>query len=250
MCGRARLESDYSELKIQFKIPDDSPSINYPPNWNLAPTQRSPIVRLEEGRRMAEMAKWGLLPYWAKDEKIAYSTINARAETLTEKPAFRDAWRKARRCIVPVDSFYEWKVLGPKEKQPYAIGFPDRRIMPLAGLYETWKSKESGEVIRSFTIIVAGPNDFMAGIHDRMPVIVPEEAWPIWLGEREASSDQLRDLMVPYAGQLRAWPVSKDVGNVKNTGPQLIEPVGPDFVLETAATDGLPAPETEQSGAP
>jgi len=113
MCGRAKLDSDYSELKIQFKIPDDAAAINYPPNWNLAPTHRTPIIRLEDGRRMAEMARWGLLPFWARDEKIAYSTINARAETVAEKPAFKGAWASERRCIVPVDAFYEWKVLGP-----------------------------------------------------------------------------------------------------------------------------------------
>ena len=226
MCGRARLSSDYSELKIQFSVPDDAPAPNFSPNWNMAPTHTAPIVRLEQGRRMIDLAKWGLLPFWAKDEKIAYNTFNARAEAMTTKPAFREAWKHSRRCLVPVDNFYEWKKIDPagKEKQPYAIALPDRKIMALAGLWDTWKSP-AGETVRSFTIITTDPNGEMAPLHDRMPVILSRAAWPRWLGEEEASLEAAHELLQSYDEHLVMWPVHRDVGNVKNNRPDLVEPI-------------------------
>jgi putative SOS response-associated peptidase YedK len=224
MCGRVRLSSDYSELKIQFRIPDDQLAPNFAPNWNCAPTHRMPIVRLDHGRRLVDLAKWGLVPFWAQDEKIGYSTFNARAEAITTKPAYRDAWKHGRRCIVPVDNFYEWKTLGPKDKQPYAIALPDREIMALAGLWDSWRSP-AGETVHSFTIVTTEPNGEMAPIHNRMPVILPPTVWDVWLGEQDVSSEAAAALLVPYAEHLVMWPVPKDVGNVKDNRPDLIEPV-------------------------
>src|SRR5207302_6137829 len=139
MCGRAKLETDVSQIKIAFRIPPEYPTPNFPPSWNVAPTDKLPIVRydLKVGSRTLDLMRWGLVPYWAKDIKIGFSTINAMAETVDTKPVFREAFQR-RRCIVPVDSFYEWKKLGPKEKQPYTIALADRSLMALAGLLGGW----------------------------------------------------------------------------------------------------------------
>src|SRR6202047_1072717 len=122
MCGRAKLDGDGSEIKIAFRVPPDYPTPNFAPSWNVAPTGNLPIVRYDPkfGHRPLDLMRWGLVPYWAKDIKIGFSTINAMAETVDTKPVFREAFRR-RRCLVPIEAFYEWKKLGPKEKQPYAI---------------------------------------------------------------------------------------------------------------------------------
>ena len=225
MCGRAKLETDVSEIKIAFRIPAEYPTPNFPPSWNVAPTDSLPIVRYNEktGSRTLDLMRWGLVPYWSKDIKIGFSTINAMAETVETKPVFRDAFQR-RRCIVPVDAFYEWQKLGARTKQPYAIALADRSLMPLAGLWENWKSP-AGEWIRSFTIVTTTPNQLCGELHSRMPVILPPETWPIWLGEEPAEPTHLKALLIPYAGEMVAWPVSQRVGNVKNNDAGLIEPV-------------------------
>jgi putative SOS response-associated peptidase YedK len=137
---------------------------------------------------------------------------------------FREAFQR-RRCIVPVDNFYEWKKLHDgKTKQPYAIGLEGGGLMALAGLWENWKSPAE-EWGRSFTIITTTPNDLCGELHNRMPVILPPETWPTWIGEEPAEPDQLKSLLVPYAGSMTCWPVSARVGNVKNNDPSLIQPV-------------------------
>ena len=225
MCGRARISSDVSEIKIAFSIPPHRPTSNLPATWNLAPTDQAAVVRLDTkaGERSLDAMRWGLIPYWAKDINIGYSTINAKCEGIETKPAFREAFKR-RRCLVPIDSFYEWKKIG-KEKQPYAIGLADGRIMALAGLWETWRSPE-GETVRSFTIVTTSPNALCAEIHDRMPVIFKPEVWSVWLGEDPADASQLKALLAPYpAEEMTSWPVSPRVGNVKNNDPALIEPI-------------------------
>jgi putative SOS response-associated peptidase YedK len=226
VCGRVRLSDDYSEIKIAFRIPPEYPTPNtYAPSWNVAPTDSLPIVRYngKTGSRTLDMMRWGLVLYWAKDIKIGFSTINARAEEVDTKPAFRDAFKR-RRCIVPVDNFYEWKKLDAKTKQPYAIGREGGGLMGLAGLWENWKSP-TDEWIRSFTIVTTTPNELCGEVHNRMPVILPPETWSTWIGEEPAEPDQLKSLSVPYTGSMVAWPVSARVGNVKNNDPSLIEPV-------------------------
>jgi len=225
MCGRAKLETDVSEIRIAFRIPPEYPTPNFAPSWNVAPTDNLPIVRYDPktGSRTLDLMRWGLVPYWAKDIKIGFSTINAMAETVDTKPVFREAFAR-RRCIVPVDNFYEWKKLGPKEKQPYAIALAGRSLMALAGLWETWRSPAK-ETIRSFTIITTTPNELCADLHNRMPVILPPDTWSTWLGEEPAEADQLKSLLVPYTDEMVAWPVSQRVGNVKNNDPSLVEPV-------------------------
>src|SRR5260370_13311486 len=136
MCGRARLSSDVSEIKIAFRIPPERPSPSFPPSWNVAPTDSLPVFRYDPkaGQRSLDMLRWGLIPYWAKDMKIGFANINAKAEGIENKPAFRKAFER-RRCLVPVDNFYEWRKTATG-KQPYALALPDPRILPLAAFCE------------------------------------------------------------------------------------------------------------------
>src|SRR4051812_36496469 len=208
MCGRVKLEGDVSQIKIAFRVPAEYPTPNFAPSWNVAPTDNLPIVRYypRAGHRTLDLMRWGLIPYWAKDIKIGFSTINAMAETVDTKPVFREAF-KQRRCLVPVEAFYEWKKVGPKEKQPYAIGLAGGNLMALAGLWETWRSSAQ-ETVRSFTIITTTPNELCAQVHNRMPVILSPDAWPMWLGEEQVDDAPLKALLGPYpAEQMTMWPV-------------------------------------------
>jgi putative SOS response-associated peptidase YedK len=226
MCGRVKLEGDFSQLKTMFKIPDDYPAPNYAASWNVAPTDSLPIVRYNanEAHRALDLMRWGLVPYWAKNLKVGVSAINAMAETIDTKSMFRQAFDR-RRCLVPIEAFYEWKKLGPKEKQPYAIALAGGGFMTLVGLWENWKSP-GGEWVRSFTIITTTPSELCGQIHDRMPVILPPAAWSTWLGEEVAEPEQLKALPAPYpADDMTMWPVSTRVGNVRNNDPSLIEPI-------------------------
>jgi putative SOS response-associated peptidase YedK len=140
MCGRARLSSDVSEIKVAFRIPPERPSPNFAASWNVAPADPLPVVRYDakDRQRSLDVMRWGLVPFWAKDIKVGFSNINAKAEGIENKPAFREAFRQ-RRCLVPVDNFYEWQKT-PSGKQPYAIGLKGGRLMALAGLWENWRS--------------------------------------------------------------------------------------------------------------
>jgi len=213
-----------SEIKLVFSIPPERPTPNIPANWNAAPTEDLPVVRYDAraGGRSLDVMRWGLVPFWAKDIKVGFANINAKAEGIDTKPAFREAFDR-RRCLVPFDCFYEWKKLG-KERQPYAVGLANRRLMAMAGLWETWRSP-AGERVRSFTIVTTAPNARLAELHDRMPVILAPENWPAWLGEAPADPEQLKALLAPYpADDMDVWPVDRRVGDVKNKGPWLIEP--------------------------
>ncbi len=224
MCGRARLSSDVSEIKLVFRVPPHRPTPNVPPNWNVAPTEDLPIVRWDgkAGERSLDNMRWGLVPYWAKDLKIGFSTINAKAEGIDERPAYREAFKR-RRCLVPLDAFYEWRKRG-KEREPYAVALADRRLMAMAGLWENWRSP-AGEWVRSFTIVTTAANALLAPLHDRMPVILDPDSWPLWLGEAAADAERLTALLTPYPpDRMTIWPVDKRVGNVKNKDPALIEP--------------------------
>jgi putative SOS response-associated peptidase YedK len=225
MCGRARLSSDVSEIKLVFSIPPDRPTPNIAPSWNVAPTDPLPVVRFDAkaGEPSLDLMRWGLVPFWAKDIKVGFANINAKAEGIEGKPAFREAFQR-RRCLVPVDNFYEWKKTAAG-KQPYAIALADRGLMALAGLWETWRSP-AGERVRSFAIITTTPNELCAELHHRMPVVLKSAAWPAWLGDEPADAPQLKALLAPYSSEeMVAWPVSPRVGNVKNNDPRLIEPI-------------------------
>ena len=225
MCGRARLSSDVSEIKVAFRIPPERPAPNFAPSWNVAPTDPLPVVGYQpkDHQRGLSVMRWGLVPFWAKDIKVGFSNINAKAEGIENKPAFREAFRQ-RRCLVPVDNFYEWQKTATG-KQPYAIGLKGGGLMALAGVWENWRDPASGERVRSFAIVTTAPNALLAALHDRMPVILAPESWPLWLGERSADPEQLKSLLKPYpADYMVVWPVDRRVGNVNNKDPALIEP--------------------------
>jgi putative SOS response-associated peptidase YedK len=220
MCGRFVLKAPFSELVRLYNVTNN---LNLEPRYNIPPTEDVPVVRSREGKRTLDMLRWGLVPYWAKDIKIGFSLINAKAETVAEKPAFRDAF-KDRRCIIPADGFYEWRKLDTKTKQPYAIVMKDRSVFGFAGLWERWKNRATGETIQSCSIITTSPNGVCAPIHDRMPVILPRENYARWLGEEATEPPHLMALLKPYpADAMDAYPVSTRVGSVKNTDAGLFE---------------------------
>jgi putative SOS response-associated peptidase YedK len=225
MCGRVRLSSDVSEIKRVFGIPPDRPIPNFAASWNVGPNTSLPVVRydVKAGQRSLDMLRWGLIPNWAKDLKVGFANINAKAEGIESKPMFRKAF-ELRRCLVPVDNFYEWKKTATG-KQPYAIALADRGLMALAGIWENWHSP-AGEWIRSFAIITTQPNELCAEIHNRMPAVLSPEMWPAWLGEHPATVQDLKAMLAPYpAKDMISWPVSPRVGSVKNNDPGLVEPI-------------------------
>jgi putative SOS response-associated peptidase YedK len=207
------------------------------PNYNVAPQTMQPVVlsSRETGRRELAMMRWGLIPFWAKDAKIGYSTINARAETIASSAIYRDA-AKRRRCLVPADAFYEWQKLDAKTKQPYAITLKDTEIFAFAGLWERWKDNAADRQLETYTILTTDPNELMEPFHDRMPVILDPKDYDRWLGTDAASPQLPTDLLKPYpAERMRSWKVSNRVGNVRNNDPELLAP--------------LPEPEAEPRAA-
>jgi putative SOS response-associated peptidase YedK len=202
-------------------------------NYNVAPTSSVLVVVERADDRWVDRFRWGLVPFWAKDPSVGSRMINARAETLAEKPAYRQAFRK-RRCIIPADGFYEWQVVpGRRTKQPMYIHRRDGDRLAFAGLWELWTPKAAAdepgaEPLRSSSVVTGPPNDVVAPIHDRMPVILPPDAWDIWLDPAVDDTELLRSLLVPApASLLVADPVSTAVNNVRNKGRELIEPVTP-----------------------
>jgi putative SOS response-associated peptidase YedK len=231
MCGRFQASRSAEEIARWFKTTGPLP--NTRERYNAAPTQSllNVLRDPDTGERQLAVLRWGLIPFWAKDAKIAYSTINAMAETVATKPAFREAF-KSRRCLVPADGFYEWKKLDAKNKQPYRFVLADESLMGFAGLWERWKDPASGETVRSFTIVTGAPNPLGEPIHDRMPVILDPADYARWLGEEPASRDELLGLLRPYpAERMRVHPIGPAIGNVKHEGPELIEPAGPDLAI-------------------
>lgn len=221
MCGRYVFEFTAESLAQAFGMVPPGYTIRH--GYNIAPGQYIIIVRPERDQRVAEVAFWGLIPGWVKDPTAFSKPINARAETLIEKPTFRTAFKR-KRCLVPATGFYEWKVEG-KAKQPYFLHPVEGGLFAFAGLMEDWQGP-NGEQMISACIITTEPNDLMAPIHNRMPVILPEAAWPLWLNPA-AQPLELQPLLVPYPARLMAaHPVSPAVGNVKNDGPELILKVG------------------------
>jgi putative SOS response-associated peptidase YedK len=194
------------------------------PRYNIAPSQDVAIVRINKnGDRVLGLVRWGLIPHWAK-EVPKIQPINARAETVPTSGMFKQAFTR-RRCIVPADGFYEWKKLDPKTKQPMFIHFPDERVFGFAGLWERWKPTEGAEPVDTCTIITTTPNQLMASIHDRMPVILKPEDYGKWL-DRETDPHEAEKLMHPYPeGELEAVPVNRLVNSPKNEGPACIEPM-------------------------
>lgn len=226
MCGRFTLTvRQLAEVAADVgAFVEDEFVASHRPRYNVAPTSRHWIVRLEAGRRELVPASWGLVPSWAKDRAIGARQINARAETVAEKPAFRAAFR-ARRCLVPIDGFYEWR--GPKgAREPVWFHAADRSVLWLAGLFEGWTEPSTGEVLTSFTVLTTEPNAEVREVHDRMPVILSRQGLATWLETPATNDVALRALLVPAPDdRLAVHPVSRRVNAVQADDPGLVEPV-------------------------
>ncbi len=225
MCGRYTIFTEPRRLMERFQA--EWPDAPWQPRYNASPTQPLPVL-LNDGTRRIRLLRWGLIPHWAEDPAIGNRLINARAETLTQRPSFREAFRR-RRCLVLADGFYEWQRT-PRGRIPYWIGLRDREPFAFAGLWDRWESPE-GEVIESFTIITTVANERVAPIHDRMPVILLPEHEEIWLDDA-AGPRAWQEVLRPYpADRMIAYPVSARVNSPRADDPTLIEPMGGGGVL-------------------
>ena len=221
MCGRFTSSQRREAIGERFEVAVPE---TYSERYNLAPQQRALIVRGREGERDAVMAKWGLLPHWAKDSKIAFKMINARAETLGEKPAYRSLLTR-HRCLVPADGFYEWRK-DPDGKRPVWITLPNRELFAFAGLWSESKDDDGSDLV-SCTIITTEPTEEMRPIHNRMPVILPRDAEATWLAP-DADPKVLGELLGPGPEGLEFREVGDLVNSVSNDSPELIEPYVPE----------------------
>lgn len=223
MCGRYASSRNAADLAAAFEV-EEPPEQVLPPSWNVAPTDPVYAVLRRGDTRQLRVLRWGLVPSWAQDAKGAARLINARRETVASKPAFRAAYAR-RRCLLPADGYYEWQVDGG-HKQPWFLTGRDGAPLAMAGLYEVWAPPD-GERLWTCTVITTDAADDLGHIHDRTPLLVPREDWARWLDpEVEDPGDQL--LVPAVAGGLEAWPVAPAVGNVRNNGPELVEPLQPE----------------------
>ena len=217
MCGRYTLSTPAGRLAEEFQL--DS-TVEITPSYNVAPTQQVAAVLEDEGGRRLEMLRWGLVPSWAEDPEIGARMINARSETAPEKPSFRSAFRR-RRCLIAADGFYEWKRENGG-KQPYYFRMQDGRPFAFAGLWESWEKGDG--ILRTCTILTTRANSVLEDIHDRMPVILPHDAYNAWL-DPDADREELGELMIPYPGDdLETYPVSRFVNSPRNNDERCIEP--------------------------
>lgn len=219
MCGRARLAADHSEKKIRVFLKGvEMPNIR--PCYNLAPTMDIlGVTATSDGVRTARMMHWGIIPGWAPEKKMKFPTFNARGEELLEKRTYAPLWSKAQRCLIVVDGYYEWR---KSDKQPFTIIRKDGEPLVFGGLWGDWKDKASGETIRTGTIITMESKGQVAELHNRVPLVLEPDSWAQWL---EAKPAEAYDLIQAPGDILKWWPVSKDVGNVKNQGAHLAEPI-------------------------
>ncbi|MCU0491165.1 MAG: SOS response-associated peptidase [Chloroflexaceae bacterium] len=220
MCGRFTLHTSGAAVARQFELAE-VPELA--PRYNIAPTQDVPVVRAAEPGRALHMLRWGLIPSWAKDASIGVKMINARAETLAEKPAFRTALAR-RRCLVLADGFYEWQGSAGK-KQPFYFHMDDSQPFAFAGLWERWRGPNDA-VVESCTIITTEANELLRTVHDRMPVILPPESYALWLDPAMHDAGPLLNLLQPFpAEEMASQPVSPLVNRVTNDGPECIAPL-------------------------
>ena len=218
MCGRFAFYSPSEAAAALFGV---SASVEVQPRYNIAPTQFIAAIRDDDNKqRELVMLRWGLVPFWAKDPSIGNRMINARAETVAEKPAYRAAYRH-RRCIVLADGFYEWRREGDV-KTPYFISLASGEPFALAGLWENWHDKDSGDSLQTTTLITTEANEFMTPLHHRMPVILESNTAGEWL----AGSNELLDDVAAITPPLQAWPVDRRVNNARNEGEELIGAAG------------------------
>jgi putative SOS response-associated peptidase YedK len=221
MCGRITQNLTSEEIAELFGADDE---VQSPGNrFNVAPTQNILAVVERDEHRFVTTYRWGLIPPWAENAKIGVQMINARSETVADKPSFRTPFRK-NRCIIPANAFYEWQRAGTT-KVPHAIVRQDKRPLALAGLWTSWRDPATEEKVRSCTIITTTANQTLSSIHDRMPVILPDEVWDEWLDPANSDVPALQSLLVPSANDVvRAYRVSTLVNNVRNDSPELLVP--------------------------
>jgi putative SOS response-associated peptidase YedK len=218
MCGRYTLKSPLSVLTERFDI-EESPS-SLSPSYNIAPTQQVATVLSENGKRKLEMLRWGLIPSWADDPEIGNRMINARSETVAEKPSYRRAFKRSR-CLILADGFYEWQRTD-SGKQPFHIRMQDESPFAFAGLWESW---DKGDGLRSCTIITTEANDLVGEVHNRMPVILHAEDYEMWLDLDFDEREPLTSLLKPYPAEtMEAYPVSRRVNKPSNNEPGVVEP--------------------------
>lgn len=216
MCGRYSLTSPPEVIKERFKLLW-SPELTA--HFNIAPSQMIPVIREADKGRELVLLKWGLIPSWSKDPAIGSKLINARAETLADKPSFRNAYKR-RHCLIPADSFYEWKAMR-KGKQPYCIGLSDHALFGMAGLWEHWVNS-AGEAVQTCTIITTAANELVGQLHERMPLIIQPSDYDAWL---DASNPKSGELLKPFpAEQMCYYPVSVRVNNVRNDDAECLTP--------------------------
>ncbi|NMQ18898.1 SOS response-associated peptidase [Candidatus Competibacter phosphatis] len=220
MCGRLIQITAGELLAERFELPAIS---TVTPRYNLAPSQPVGVIRVAaEGQREWVALRWGLVPAWSPEPRTAYSTFNARAETVADKPTYRHAFRR-RRCLIPADGFYEWRTVG-KRKQPYCIAPTDDEPFAFAGLWERWE--RDGTVVESCTIVVTTANATIAPLHDRMPVILARADEALWLDPTQTDPAILQPLLIPCAPErLRVWPVGTAVNRPGSEGPDLMAPL-------------------------
>lgn len=223
MCGRYVLRHTMAEIQQRFAV--QQVSLDFAPRYNVAPTQQMPVIVQHGADRVLETMKWGLVPSWSKDQKPAFATINARAEGITEKPAYRVPIRR-QRCLIPADGFYEWSECDGA-KAPYFIHFRDDQLFAFAGLYDIFHAPH-GEILRTFTIITAAPNDSLAPYHHRMAVILPEGEEDEWLDPGVTDPFQVTRLLKPHpTPDLEVYQVAKLVNRAGYDAPELISPLAP-----------------------
>lgn len=229
MCGRYTLTVTLEELMVRYMI-DETTVPFHRPKYNVAPSQQVLAVVSDGGRNRLGELKWGLVPPWADDPKIGFMMINARAETAASKAAFKKPLR-SKRCLIPADGFYEWKKIEGGGKQPMRIVLKNRGLFSMAGLYETWTAPD-GTKVNSCAILTTTPNELMAPIHDRMPVILRPEEEALWLDRGRQDADSLLPLLRPYdEREMEAYAVPPAVGSVRNDSPELIERITVDEQL-------------------
>jgi putative SOS response-associated peptidase YedK len=241
MCGRYVITSSPAAIRALFGYPEQP---NFPPRYNVAPTQPIPIVRVNDGKRQFVLMRWGLIPAWVKDPKPFSLLINARADTVIDKPAFRTAMRR-RRCLIPADGFYEWRDIGG-HKQPYFVRPKKPGPLGFAGLWETWTGP-NGEELDTAAIVTTNANRTLSAIHDRMPVILPPEAFDLWLDCARVDAKTASALLVPTRdGLMEAYEISPAVNRVANDAEALIAPLN---AAGSGATTAAPSADAAAAGA-
>jgi putative SOS response-associated peptidase YedK len=222
MCGRYRLSRREQLIQEYF---DTAEEVDWEPRYNIAPSQMVPIIRQDGAKpeRHFSLARWGLIPYWAKDASVGYKMINARAETAAEKPAFKKSLQ-FRRCLIPADGFYEWP-RRVKAKQAFHFALRDDSLFAFAGLWDRWRTSD-GTTLETCTILTTTPNKLLADVHDRMPVILPPASYDLWLDPGFRDLAATSEMLQPYdARQMQRYPVSPRVNNVANDDLQCSQPI-------------------------